>query len=420
MGKLFAYADDEGRLVFPPELAFRFGLKPGAKFYIDEKSNALCLRQPVTHLAKVYIEPTNRCNLECRICMRNVWDEPLGEMSRATFARIIEALRSFSPPPAVFFGGLGEPLAHPDIVEMVAQAKSLGSFVELITNGTLLTKERAHQLIEAGLDRLWVSLDGATPESFADVRLGAALPEVLTNLANFRRARWPKYPPFLFFDYNMKPEIGIVFVAMKRNIADLPSVLRLGYQFGAMYFMVTNVLPYAREMCKEVIYSQVIWNISHNSFGPHLELPNIDVSEITAKSLYHAMRSYYDVNIAGCRLSESSNRCPFIEKGATAIGWDGGLSPCLSLLHSHVSFLEESERFLRRYIVGNVSEADLMELWHQPEYAAFRERVQTFEFSPCTTCGGCDLVETNEKDCFGNTFPTCGGCLWAQGVIQCP
>ena len=57
--------------------------------------------------------------------MRKVWDEPLGQMSRETFSRIIEGLRKFSPPPTVFFGALGEPLAHPDIVNMVTQAKAL-------------------------------------------------------------------------------------------------------------------------------------------------------------------------------------------------------------------------------------------------------------------------------------------------------
>jgi len=67
-----------------------------------------------------------------------------------------------------------------------------------------------------------------------------------------------------------------------------------------------------------------------------------------------------------------------------------------------------------------VNERKLRELWNEPAYLAFRERVQTFDFSPCTFCGGCNLSEINEEDCFGNTFPTCGGCLWAQGVIQCP
>jgi hypothetical protein len=75
---------------------------------------------------------------------------------------------------------------------------------------------------------------------------------------------------------------------------------------------------------------------------------------------------------------------------------------------------------LRAYVVGNVVERNLSDLWNDPEYVAFRKRIQGFDFSPCTICGGCELSEANEEDCFGNTFPTCGGCLWAQGVIQYP
>lgn len=41
-----------------------------------------------------------------------------------------------------------------------------------------------------------------------------------------------------------------------------------------------------------------------------------------------------------------------------------------------------------------------------------------FQFGPCTFCGGCDLSESNEEDCLGKTFPICGGCLWAQGMIH--
>lgn len=37
-----------------------------------------------------------------------------------------------------------------------------------------------------------------------------------------------------------------------------------------------------------------------------------------------------------------------------------------------------------------------------------------------STAIGCEMSEANEEDCLGNTFPACGGCLWAQGIIQCP
>ena len=58
-----------------------------------------------------------------------------------------ENLKSIEPRPTIFFGGLGEPLFHKDMVDWIAQAKALGATVELITNGTLLTEEMARALI---------------------------------------------------------------------------------------------------------------------------------------------------------------------------------------------------------------------------------------------------------------------------------
>jgi len=411
--RLRAHVDEEGRVIFPPEVAARYGFTPGAQICVDDGANNLRLRQPVKHLAKVYVEATSRCNLDCRTCIRHGWDEPLGQMDAATFGRAIDGLRAFSHPPTVFFGGFGEPLAHPNIVEMVAQAKALGGPVELITNGTLLTPEMSRQLIAAGLDVLWVSLDGATPESYADVRLGAALPEVLANLKVFRDGRGPDR-------YRAVPRIGIVFVLMKRNVADLPAVLRLGERMGATRFVVSNVLPYTKEMFQETLYPYVLSNLAYSPSPYHVELPKMDVGPMTRQSLYEVMRGGLSISLAGGDLTEATNRCPFIEHGATAIAWDGSLSPCLPLLHAHTSFPDNQERLSRRYVVGNVTERDLRDLWMAPEYVAFRERVQDFDFSPCTECGGCHLSETNDEDCFGNRFPTCGGCLWAQGVIQCP
>jgi MoaA/NifB/PqqE/SkfB family radical SAM enzyme len=417
-GALRAHVDEEGRLILPPDLVASYGLQPGTPVCIDPIEHGLSLRRPVTHLAKVYVEPTNQCNLVCRTCIRNTWDEPVGWMTDATFGRIIEGLRTLSPPPTVFFGGFGEPLSHPHIADMVAGAKDLGARVELITNATLLSEDLSRRLIAAGLDILWVSLDGARPESYADVRLGAALPQVLANLAGFQVARQPAYRP--------TPEIGIAFVAMKRNIADLPAVLRLGTQLRATRYIVTNVLPYTLEMRAETLYASTLTNLAYtpSPWVPRLDLPKIDINQVTREALYQAMRGGRNISLAGQNLGRVNDRCPFIESGATAIGWDGGLSPCLPLLHNHVSYLDDlnrfGERFSRCYGVGSVIKCDLIELWNDPEYVAFRERVQLFDFSPCTFCGGCEMAESNEEDCFGNPFPTCGGCLWAQGVIRCP
>jgi MoaA/NifB/PqqE/SkfB family radical SAM enzyme len=316
---------------------------------------------------------------------------------------------------------MGEPLFHPGIIEMVAEAKSLNSAVELITNGTLLTKKMSEQLINAGLDRLWISLDGATPESYGDIRLGALFPEVLNNLKAFHDARLYNHSPSSFSSFHFKPELGIVFVAMKRNIHDLPSLLSLAKRLGAATVLVSNVLPYSAEMGKEILYSRSVTNVLYQSSAFRLDLPKIDIDETTKKSLYESMRAGHSLSLARGHLGEGNDYCPFIENGACAISWEGNLSPCLSLLHSHKNYFDGIERFSRRHTVGSVNEHSIRDLWDSAEYLSFRERVQAFDFSPCTYCsGGCSLFEENEKDCLGNTFPTCGGCLWAQGIIQCP
>ena len=406
--------DDEGRLILPQEIMARYGLAPGSRIPIDTGTYGVQLQQPVTRLKKLYIEPTNQCNLTCRTCIRNAWDEPVGQMDDATFTHILNGLHDFPSFPTVLFGGFGEPLLHPRIAEMVAQVKSLGIPVELITNGTLLTEDLSRRLITAGLDVLWVSLDGATPESFADVRLGAELPEIVENVARFRDIHWSSQ--------GQLPHIGIIFVAMESNIADLPAVVKLGRKLLADRFLITNVLPYTADMCDEVLYSSVLRNIASfpTPWAPLLNMSKMDMNEITREPLYQIVRAWQTSNSAKDNKEDSNNYCPFIEKGSAAICWDGSMSPCLPLMHSHVSFLRGRKRFSRRYMIGNVATHSMDDLWSSTEYVTFRERVQAFDFSPCTFCGGCDLSESNKEDCFGNAFPTCGGCLWAQGIIHCP
>ena len=157
----WAEVDENGRLILPPEVAAQYGLRPGAKVRLDEGHNLIRMHRPVTQLTKVYIEPTVACNLDCITCFRNAWDQPIGRMSEETFERFFAGLKELSPLPSVYFGGIGEPLFHPKTIDWIAQVKQLGVKVELITNGTILNEKIARQLIDSGLDVLWVSIDGA-------------------------------------------------------------------------------------------------------------------------------------------------------------------------------------------------------------------------------------------------------------------
>jgi MoaA/NifB/PqqE/SkfB family radical SAM enzyme len=411
----WAEVDAEGRLVLPPEIVQGFGLRPGARVRVDEGKNHFRLHRPVTQLRKVYIEPTVACNLDCITCFRNEWENPMGRMSDETFARIMEGLAELSPVPDVYFGGIGEPLHHPRTPSWVAKAKSLGVRVELITNGTTLTEEISKELIEGGLDLLWVSIDGAHPQTFADVRLGAKLPEVMENMRRFAAMRPANHHP--------KPEIGVAFLAMKRNIQDLHEVIRLGKSVKAKHFSVSNLQPATSEMQDDVLYDQVMHNIAFLE-APHLpslKLPKMDFDGSTREALFEVFNSQLNIEFAGNNWSGASDICNFVEDGTMSVAWNGDVSPCWPLMHTHTSYLHRKPRLSRKHVIGNVANRSLEDLWLDPGYIAYRERLHNFGFAPCSFCGGCDLSEANEEDCLGNTtFPVCGGCLWAQGIIQCP
>ena len=411
----WAEVDENGRLILPPEVARQYGLNPGSKVRLDEGHNFVRMHRPVTHLTKVYIEPTVACNLDCITCFRNAWDQPIGRMTEETFENILNGLKKMDPIPDVYFGGIGEPLFHQKTVEWIRRVKELGVKVELITNGTILTEKKCQELIDAGLDTLWVSLDGATPEGFADVRLGAELPLILENLRRLFKMRGGGHFP--------KPEIGVAFVAMKRNINDLPKIIKLGHTFGARYFSVSNVQPATPEMQEDRLYTRTMRNIAYmpSPVLPKLSLPKMDFNEDTMEALAEAFNSGCNVSFAGNNWGGANDVCNFVESGTMSISWTGEVSPCWPLMHTHMSYLHGKPRLSKKHIIGNVRENTLEEIWLNPEYVAYRERLHNFVFAPCTFCGGCDLSEENVEDCLGNEIaPVCGGCLWAQGIIQCP
>jgi MoaA/NifB/PqqE/SkfB family radical SAM enzyme len=406
--------DDQGHLVLPPDLVEQFGLVDGAVVRVEERGDAIALGRSSASLARVYVEPTTLCNLLCRTCIRNVWDEPPGLMSPETFARVIDGVRGLSPLPTVFFGGFGEPFAHPDLLAMLAEAKSVGCAVELITNGTRLDEETRRELVRIGLDRLWVSIDGATPESYADVRLWDALPQVTQDLARLREERTAHGSGL--------PRLGIAFVAMKRNIADLPEVIRLGQRLGADRYSVSNVLAHTPEMREQVLYARSIdaEEVEPSAWAPEVSLPRMDVDEQTVERLARMKVGRNGRSLPGRAGSGEANTCPFVEKGSVSVRWDGAISPCLPLLHTHRSYLDFRPRTSHAFAVANVNERSLGEAWSDLAFVELRERLLAFDFAPCTVCNSCDMADENLEDCFGSPTPACGGCLWAQGFIRCP
>ena len=130
------------------------------------------------------IEPTNRCNLKCTFCDKLPYlrSDEFGFMDFKLFARIIDEGTQR------YLCGLklsyrGEPLLHPRLSDMVSYAKKKGVLdVYFNTNGMLLTDIKARALIEAGLDRISISIEGVDAKTFEKERVGARFDVIKKNL----------------------------------------------------------------------------------------------------------------------------------------------------------------------------------------------------------------------------------------------
>lgn len=411
--KVFVGEGDELRL--PGEQRRRWGLSSGAEFELEETPQGLLLRRADPMLTRIYVEPTSGCNLSCRTCVRNSWAEPIGTMSMEVYRRLIKGLRRVPSLRKMSFWGFGEPLLHPNILEMVALAKGLGAETQLITNGLLLDREMAGGLVEAGLDSLVVSVDGASAEAYADVRSGARLGIVRQNVEGLRAARRasPRH----------NPEIGLEFVVMRRNAGELKNLHSLAHSMGASFIVLTNVLPYTEDLNEEILYGNIAsisFPVPRSKWWPEVFLPRIDSQRQVLEPLLELLQHTSAVDPPLGRFGGTGPYCRFVNEGSAVVAWDGEVSPCIALMHSYPCYVMRRRKEIRRYTLGNVGKEKITDIWAREEFANFRRLVRKFDFSPCADCGGCDLAETNEEDCFGNSFPVCGDCLWARGVIQCP
>lgn len=412
---------ERGELRLPAEQRRRWGLDAGAELLIEETPASLVLRRADPVLTTVYVEPTSACNLSCRACVRNSWDEPVGTMEMPVYRRLIAGLKGLPSLRKVAFWGFGEPLLHPQIVEMVALAKAAGARTELVTNGLLLDRSKAEGLVAAGLDTLVVSVDGASSEAYADTRSGADLRQIEENVAGLRAVRhlWAMRQQ----SPRHAPEIGLEFVAMRRNVAELPRLPRLAERMGASFVVVTNVLPYSDELKDETLYGSwagTTYALPRSRWTPAIMLPPMDVGPEAGPWLTGLLQHTGVAAPPPAVVNVGDGYCRFVAEGSIAVAWDGGLSPCVALMHSYPCYVMGRRKLIRKWVLGNVGRQEIAELWQSEEFVQFRARVQRFDFAPCTGCGGCYMADTNEEDCFGNSFPVCGDCLWAKGVIQCP
>jgi len=176
----------------------------------------------------VFWETTTACNLKCIHCRAcPVEQRSPDDLTTEEGRRLIEQIASFSKPVLVLSGG--EPLVRPDIFEFAAHASSLGLRVALATNGTLVTPEVARKAMDAGVQRVSISIDGpdaSLHDSFR--RVPGCFEAAWRGAETFKAAGMP-------FQINT--------TVTRHNIASLPEILDLAVERGAAALHLFLLVP---------------------------------------------------------------------------------------------------------------------------------------------------------------------------------
>ena len=376
--------DSDGHLTLPA--GYRGAL------IAEPREDGLLLWKAQPDVRRVYLEVTTRCNLSCVICVRQVWRDPVGDMRWDTFTTIVEQLRAFPALSRVVLGGIGEPLVHPRIVDMVAAVAALNVGVTLTTNGLLLDRAMAEVLIGARLDTVVVSVDPAHIQAYERARVIDGLDRVLDNVRTLRHVARDRGL--------MVPRIGLEFVVTERNVEELSRLPALARALGASFALVSNLLPHTPEQARDILYDR------------DAPLPPMSWLVPSADWLVWGVARLP-------RLKWGADRhCRFVEDRAMVIGWDGAVSPCYALMHSYPYYIYGRRKDVHRYVLGRVGERTLAEIWTSEAYVRFRARVRDFRFPSCVDCGMACWFAAHNQDCRGND-PSCADCLWAQNIIRC-
>jgi pyruvate-formate lyase-activating enzyme len=145
------------------------------------------------------IETTTMCNLSCTMCGRTrmIGRGELSGREKMEFDEFMDIIDQAAKGGvySIKLNYLGEPLVHPDVVRQVRYAKEHGIVdVMFNTNGMLLNRKMSSELLEAGLDKLFLSFDSPYPEAYERIRVGANFEKVMENLRYFYSLKREKYP----------------------------------------------------------------------------------------------------------------------------------------------------------------------------------------------------------------------------------
>lgn len=251
------------------------------------------------------------------------------------FTRLIDELAPTLAYLTFYFQG--EPFLNPAFLDMVGYASRKGIYTATSTNAHYLNAENARRTVSSGLDRLIVSIDGTTQQSYESYRIGGTLSKVIEGTRNVIEAKRQQR--------SKTPHVVFQFLVTGPNEHEIPEVFRLGRKLGVDQVVLKTAQIYDYENGSPLIPKQ-------DRYSRYRQ--NADGTWSIKNSLAdHCWKMWH----------------------SCVVTWDGKIVPCCFDKDAH-------------FVMGNLKENSFSEIWKGAQYDQFRNSLMRSrsEIEMCRNC----------------------------------
>jgi putative metalloenzyme radical SAM/SPASM domain maturase len=393
---------------------------------------------------------------------------PEEDMSKAVFLKLLPSLAGVK---TLILNGIGESLLHPDLTEIIRLAREhlpTNASIGLQSNGLLLTRQLAYNLLQAGLDTICLSVDGFdNPDrkkpgehSFHGVQ------NAIDHLILAKNEMTSTF------------RIGLEIVLTRQTINDLPGLIEWAAEKGVDYILSSHLILYDQTAEQENLFNphprQAIELFNKYCDTASTQGLNFDQQLVQYRRRAGTQSPKFFLHEVSRMLDEAKNRdiqlnfsdlhqsdintsrdlqkildaakelaksrgievfipplqaispreCRFLKEKAVFIAANGDVMPCHFLWHSYSCRILKEQAKVTKRPFGNVSHKTLETIWASENYSGFRKEAEKYAYTYCWTCsqGPCPSLLSDDgsyaNDCYGSQVP-CGHCQWNLGGIRC-
>ena len=326
-------------------------------------------------------EVCNKCNASCIMCdgRERTANVPFKQLNIDELKRKLEGVEHIQS--AVLTASCGEPFLNKDIVEIVRLLKKRKAIVDIITNGSLINQSIIEKLLEARLDRLMISIHGATAKTAEAIMPGVSFDGVIANINEIKRQR-------SLLSRNV-PKIELLFVGMRRNICELSEMVELAVQIGVNTLRLKSLLD--RECHKEKLRGENL--VEH----PKLLFREYERAKAVAEkcNVHLQVNDPYNKIIASenCNINFESKKSKIesLTEGKTRYCLFPFLQSYIDLNSVVALCCSESGRSIN---MGNTDKDSFGSIWNSDGYTALRKALLTGKDLPeyCIKCERAPVV----------------------------